>query len=36
MMLLAKIPWIAIATAGGVLVYLLTILLYWARKRHRG
>ncbi|GEM_PF-5551821 len=32
---LAKIPWVAVATAGGVLAYLLIMSLYWIRKRRR-
>lgn len=32
---LAAIPWVAVATAGGVILYLVTISIYWARKRRK-
>ncbi len=32
---LAAIPWVAFATAGGVLLYLVTLSIYWARKRRK-
>lgn len=32
---LAKIPWVAVATAGGVVLYLVAVSFYWALKRRK-
>lgn len=35
MIWLAKIPWLAVATAGGVILYLVAVSFYWALKRRK-
>jgi len=30
-----KVNWSIVATAGGIVAYLLVVLVYWARKRRK-